>query len=226
MRSRGAARRTRGGNLESLEEEEGGRGIASFPPALPGGSEQAPWRCPPSPSPPAAVARVQARVRWPAGPVAVALPPPRSAARFALGLAFPAPDGPGAPAEVTAGRFLPLVAPAPSPRRWAAGVRGLLGSNPHPSVWPVRDLPPPSPAAPRPLVLPRCPVQARPSPSACPSLPASLSRRSIRRLTEARELRGSVGSPSGRRGTNSGPRRPWAGPLLVVHPWASPWAPH
>lgn len=137
----------------------------------------------------------------PAGPLAVAVPLPRYAARFVRRLAAPSsPRTGGAPAEVTGRGCLPLTTPAPS--RHGSAAPSTLASCPSATFLTPYS---PPPAAPRPHVLP--------SRSALPSLPASSSRRSILGLTQAREL--------------PGPRRPPAGvgrtpgSTTLGRPWSS-----
>lgn len=173
----------RGGNSERPgAEAEGGRSITSFPPALGAGA----LAVPASPPPPSPVARAQgSRLGGRLGPLAVAVPPPRYAARFVLRLAAPfSPRTGGAPAEVTARGFLPLTTPAPS-RHGSAAPSTLASCRSAIFLTPYS----PPPAAPRPHVLL--------SRSALPSLPASSSRRSILGLTEARELPGPRRPPAG-----------------------------
>lgn len=156
---RGRGRGTEPG--ETRWSRGGGRNSASFPPALPAGSEQAPRRrsrpLPPLRCRQGAVSRPGGRLGPRQSPS-----PPRRAARYVLGLAAPFPPRMGQSlVEVTARRVPgPLASPAPSPSRGAAGLLRLLHPSPplHPSALHVCDLCPPPHPAPCPFLWPgTCP---------------------------------------------------------------------
>lgn len=180
---RGRGRGTEPG--ETRWRRGGGRNSASFPPALPAGSEQAPRLRPrPPPRPPLSPGHSLAS-RRPAGPAAVALSPPRRAARHVLGLAAPFPLRMGQSlVEVTARRFPGPSRPGPPPQ--AVGPPASCGC----CIPPFTRLPCTSalslcPAAPSPLSVPLAWYLPFPASRPWSTSRAPSSRRSILRPTGA-----------------------------------------
>lgn len=178
-----------GQSLRDRRRRGGGRNSASFPRALPAGSEQAPAALAP-PSPPSAVARAESRVPaagWARGSRPPASPP-RCPTRPRPRRAFPAPDGP-----VPGGGNCPPVpgaprVPGPLPKPWGRRPPAAAASPPF-TLLPCTSAISLSPAAPSPLSFPL--AWYLPFPASRPSSAsrAPSSRRSILRLRGRRAPR-------------------------------------